>query len=41
MTALIALEEKETPLACKAFNYLEDIKVYLRAGCEKTSIRTD
>ena len=37
MTVLTALEEKVTPLACKAFNYLEDLKMYLRAGCEKTS----
>ena len=36
-----ALEEKDTPLACKAFNYLEDLKMYLRAGCEKTSVGTE
>ena len=40
MTVLTALEEKETPLACKALNYLEDLKMYLRAGCEKTFFGT-
>ena len=38
---LTALEEKETPLACKAFNYLDNLKMYLRAGCEKTSFGTE
>ena len=37
MSRLTALEEKETPLACKVVNYLEDLKMHLGAGCEKTS----
>ena len=41
MTVLTALEKKETPLACKAYNYLEDLKMYLRAGCEKISFGTE
>ena len=41
MTVLTALEEKEIPQACKAFNYLEDLMMYLRAGCEKTSFGTE
>ena len=40
MTVLTANEEKETSLACKAFNYLEDLKTYLRAVCEKTTFET-
>ena len=40
MTVLTALDEKETPLACKAFNNLEDLKIYLRAGCEETFFGT-
>ena len=34
-------EEKEIPLACMAFNYQEDLKMYPRAGCEKTSFGTE
>ena len=41
MTVLTALEEKETPLPCKAFNYLEDLKIYRRACCEKVSFGTE
>ena len=41
MTVLTAFGEKETPLACKAFNYLEELKMYLRAGCDKTSFGTE
>ena len=41
MTVLTALEEKKTPLVCKAFNYLEDLKMYLRACCEKTYFGTE
>ena len=41
MTVLTAPEEKETPLACKAFNYLEDFKIYLRTDCEKNSFGTE
>ena len=33
-------EKKETLLASKAFNYIEDLKMYLRAGYEKTSFGT-
>ena len=41
MTVLTALEEKKIPLACKVFNYLEDLKMYLRAGIEKSTFGTE
>ena len=41
MIVLTALEEKATPLPCKVFNYLEDLKMYLRVGCVKTSFGTE
>ena len=43
MTALTALEGKATPLACKVYNYMEDLRMYLKAGICKTTfgIETD
>ena len=35
MCALTSLEERESPLACKVFNLLEDLKAYLKSGKEK------
>ena len=38
---LTALEGKTTPLACKAFNYMEDLRMYLKAGIQKTTFGTE
>ena len=40
-TVLTALKGNNTPLACKAFNYLEDLKMYLRSGIQKTTFGTE
>ena len=34
---LTSLEENKSPLACKVFNLLEDLKAYLRSGQEKVT----
>lgn len=41
ITILTALEVKTTPLACKAFNYMEDLRMYLKAGIHKTTFGTE
>ena len=41
MTDLTALETKTTPLACKVFNYMEDLRMYLTAGIQKTTFGTE
>ena len=41
MNVLTALEEKKIPLACKVFNLLEDLVVYLKAGSRKNSFGTE
>ena len=40
MTIIIAVE-KGTLLAMKAFNYLKDPRMYLRAGSQKTTFGTE
>ena len=37
MTVLTTLEEKTASLACKVFNCLADLRLYLRAGSQKTA----
>ena len=43
MIVLTALEENTAPLTCKVFNYLEDLRLYLQTGSQKTSfgVETD
>ena len=41
MMVLTALEGKTTPLAFTAFNYMEDIRMYLKAGIQKTTFVTE
>ena len=38
MTVLTALEEKETPRGCMAFNYIEDLRM---SGKVKTTFGTE
>ena len=41
MTVLTSLEAKNTPLACSAYNTLEDLSSYLQAGTTKTSFGSE
>lgn len=38
---LTALEAKNTPLACKVYNYMENLRMYLRAGIRKLTFGTE
>ena len=41
MTVITALEGKATPLACKVYNYMEDLRMYIKAGMHKATFGTE